>query len=89
MATYFLFGKYTQNSLKDASGKRTDKARKLIKECGGKLLDAYALLGEKDLVLITEFSSTKEAAQASIALTKLTGIGFATSEAIPVNEFTS
>ncbi len=47
----------------------------------------YATLGQNDLVLILDFPGVKEAMKASVALTKLTGIGFTTSPAVPVNVF--
>ena len=47
----------------------------------------YALLGEMDLALIAEFPDTFSAMKASIALSKLTGISFSTSEAMTVEEF--
>ena len=46
-----------------------------------------ATLGKIDLVVVTEFPGDTEAMQASMALTKLTGIGFMTAPAVPVDEF--
>ena len=47
----------------------------------------YATLGPNDLVVVADFPGTAEAMQASIALTKLTGIGFTTSPALAVEAF--
>ena len=87
MATFFMFGKYSSEAVKDMSAKRTDKGLNIIKNFGGKVSSMYALLGELDLVFITDFPSIKEAMKASVALSKLTGISFTTSPAITVAEF--
>jgi uncharacterized protein with GYD domain len=87
MATYLLFGKYSAEAIKSISPDRTEKAGKLIKKLGGKIESIYALTGEKDLVIIARFSSTEKAIMSSIALCKLTGIAFTTSEAIEVGDF--
>lgn len=87
MNTFILLGKYTQEALKGISAKRTEKATRLIEKFGGQVKAIYALLGAYDLILIAEFPGVNEVLQASVALTKLTGIGFTTSPAIPVEEF--
>ena len=46
MATYLLFGKYSQESIQEISAARTEKAMALIKENGGTYISGYALLGE-------------------------------------------
>jgi uncharacterized protein with GYD domain len=47
----------------------------------------YAVLGKYDLAFIVDFPGTAEAMKASIAVTRLTGIGFTTSPAISIEEF--
>ena len=47
----------------------------------------YALLGEIDLVLITEFRNTEQAMKASVGLSKLLGISFTTSPAVSMEDF--
>ena len=87
MATYFMFGSYTSEAIKSISADRTEKAGNIIKSLGGQLKSAYALMGEKDLVLIIDFPDIRGAVKTSIALNKLTGIAFSSSPAIPVEEF--
>lgn len=87
METYILFGKYSPEALKEVSGRRTEEALSLIKRLGGKVKDVYALMGPTDLIFILDFPGTAEAMQASLALTRLTGIRFSTSPAILVEEF--
>ena len=73
--------------MKEMSGKRTNKAIGLIEEFDGKVSSMYALLGEHDLLLIVDFPSIEDAMQASVALSKLTGIGFSTSPGVKVEDF--
>jgi uncharacterized protein with GYD domain len=87
MATFIMIGKYTGEALKGISAERTKKAREVLKKCGGSLEDGYVLLGQSDLVLIAELPGTAEAMKASVELARLTGIAFATSPAVSVEEF--
>jgi uncharacterized protein with GYD domain len=66
MATYLMFGKYSTESLKAVSAKRTDKASELIKKHGGKLKAGYALLGDVDLVLVVELAGNDQALKESV-----------------------
>ena len=87
MATFFMFGQYSSEALKGMSAGRTDKAVSLIKKFGGEVNSMYALLGERDLVLIVDFPEVKQAMKASVALTKMTGVSFTTSPAVAVEDF--
>jgi uncharacterized protein with GYD domain len=87
MATYFMFGSYSEDAIKRISARRTEKAAELIANCGGTLESGYALLGEDDLVLIVDLPGVEQAMQVSVALTKLTGISFTTVPAVPVDTF--
>jgi uncharacterized protein with GYD domain len=87
MTTFFMFGKYSSEALKEMSVERTDKAVSLIKKFGGKVNSMYVLLGEQDLVLIVDFPELEQVIKASVALTKMTGVSFISSPAVPVEEF--
>ncbi len=87
MNTFFMFGKYSSESLRDVSAMRTSHAREAIIKMGGNVREIYALLGEFDLVFIVELPSMSEAMKAAITLGQLTGITFSTCAAIPVREF--
>jgi uncharacterized protein with GYD domain len=87
MATYVMFGNYSLKGIKKASAVRTDEAREIIEAHGGKLKEAYALLGSVDLVVLVELPDTASAMQASLELSRLTGISFTTAPALPVAEF--
>jgi uncharacterized protein with GYD domain len=87
MATYLLFGKYSQEALSKINAKRTQGAAALIKKNGGELKAGYALLGDVDIVLVADLPDTATAMKVSIALSKQLGIGFRTAPAISVDAF--
>jgi uncharacterized protein with GYD domain len=78
MGTFFMFGRYSHDSIKSISARRTEKTKALIEKYGGRLVSAYALLGDIDLVLILELPGKEEAMKTSVALSKMLGIGFTT-----------
>jgi len=80
-------GKYSAESVKKISKGRTVDAIKIIKQSRGKLIAAYAIMGEDDLLFIAEFPGVAEAIKASINLNKKLGISFATLPALKVDEF--
>ena len=87
MGTFFMFGRYSQESIKAISAERTKNTKALIEKFGGRLVSGYALLGDVDLVLIVEFPGKEEAIKASVALSKMLGIGFTTAPAVTVETF--
>jgi uncharacterized protein with GYD domain len=87
MARYFLFGRYTAESIAKVSPERTKKAYEVVTRHGGKIESIFALLGEHDLVIQAELPGTEEAMKASVALTRATGISFSTHAALPVERF--
>ena len=87
MATYFMFGKYSQESLKNIGARRTEQAVGIVESFNGQVTAMYALLGPYDLVLIVNLPGNREALEASIALTRLTGVDFTTSPAFAVENF--
>ena len=87
MATYMMFGKYSQDSVKQISTNRTAKAMELVKKNGGEIKAGYALLGKTDLVLLVELPDLGKAMKTSVALSKLLGISFTTSPVVSMDEF--
>jgi uncharacterized protein with GYD domain len=87
MAMFFMFGRYSIDSVQNISAQRTQKAREIIQKHGGEIQSIYALLGKQDLALIVSLPGLDEAMKASVALTKTTGISFSTSPAVAVEEF--
>lgn len=87
MATFLMFGKYSAEGMKQMNAGRTAKAVDVIKKNGGSVQAMYAALGPTDLVFVLDFPGNAEAMKASVALSKLTGIGFSTCPACTVEEF--
>ena len=87
MTTYFMFGKYSAESIKGISSERTKKANDIILKLGGKIVAQYALLGDKDLVFIVNLPGVEEVIQASTNLHKLTAISFSSVPAITIEKF--
>lgn len=87
MAKFLMLGKYSHEAIKGITAERTKRGASIIEKAGGKVDSMYALLGNYDLVLLVDFPGIPEAMKASVALTKLTGISFKTSPALPVEEF--
>ncbi len=87
MATFLMFGKYTPESLQQISAERTEQAKQLIQQHGGKVEAIYATLGKNDLVCIVTLPGIEEAIKASVALAKMSGIAFTTTPAVAVEQF--
>lgn len=87
MATYLMFGKYCPQGMQEMNPDRTAKAVDVINRCGGSVESMYAAMGPTDLVFILHFPTNDDAMKASVALTKMSGIGFTTSPAISVGDF--
>ena len=87
MATFFMFGKYTSEGIKEISVERTQQTINQIKELGGEVNAMHVLLGEYDLLLCVNLPGIDEAIKASVALNKLTGISFHTCPAVAVETF--
>jgi len=87
MATFFMYGKYSQEAMKGISADRTKKALDAITKAGGKVKSMYALLGKYDIVLIVDLPAVSDAMKTSIILNKLTGIAFTSFPAISIEEF--
>ncbi len=87
MQTFIMLGKYSTQALQKMTVQRTQRAKDLVKQFGGQVETIYVMLGDHDLLVIASLPSLEDAIKASVALTKLTGIGFSTSPAVPVETF--
>ncbi len=68
-------------------GKRYQDVENWAKECGGKVVSAYALFGRYDYLVISEFPSEKEAARC-LAKSAVRGTAsFETMTAMPLGDF--
>ena len=87
MATFIMFGEYSQDSIKHISSQRTEKSIELIKKNGGEIKSGYSLLGKTDLVLIVELPNSEQAMKTSVGLSKMLGISFITAPAVSIEDF--
>ena len=87
MATFFMFGNYTPEAVKDMSIERTHQVVEEIKALGGQVQAMHAMLGAHDLVFCVQLPDTESALKASVRLTRLTGISFSTAPAVSVEHF--
>ena len=87
MTTYIMMGKYSIDSIGKMNAARTKRGKEIIASCEGELKAGYAILGERDLVLIAEFPTTEQAIKASTNLSKELGIGFSSAPAISIEDF--
>ena len=87
MSIFLMFGKYSSEAMKHISPDRTEKAREVIQNNGGKIISMYAVMGEHDLVFTIDFPDADKAIATSVALYKLTGIHFTTSPVVDVEQF--
>lgn len=86
MAKFVMLGRYSSEAIKGIAAERTKKGVEVIEKAGGKVNSMFALLGKYDLLFVVDFPGIAEAMRASIALTKMTGVGFSTYPAITVEE---
>lgn len=87
MATFFMFGNYSTESLNGICYNRTKECMRCIKDLGGEIKTMHALLGQYDLVFVAELPGVQEAMKAAVALGRITGISFCTSPALPIEKF--
>lgn len=87
MPTFFMFGKYSAESMRGISAKRTQEVKDIVDRFGGEIVAMYALMGAYDLVLIANFANMENALKASVTMSQALGISFSTLPAIPVEEF--
>jgi uncharacterized protein with GYD domain len=87
MSLYVSLLKYSPEGMKGISPERFQRNKALIESKGGKLIGAYALMGEWDVLTITDFPDEKSAMSALVAVGK-SGVGTTqTMTAMPLDEF--
>ena len=87
MPTYVTLINYSTEGFKELSEERRQQQMRLIESQGGRVIEAYGLMGEWDALFITEFPDEKSAMRALVN-TCQSGIGKTqTMTAIPLEEF--
>jgi uncharacterized protein with GYD domain len=90
MATYISFVKWTEQGIKHAKDapKRLDAFEAAVKAAGGKLKDAYLVMGEYDLIVVTEAPNDEAVARLSLATAMQGNVRTVTSRAFTREECT-
>jgi uncharacterized protein with GYD domain len=87
MQTFVMLGKYSADSVKGMSPKRTQKTEEMVRKMGGTIHSMYALLGAFDILFVLDLPSADDAMRLSVSLSRLTGISFSSYPAISVEKF--
>jgi uncharacterized protein with GYD domain len=89
MPVYVTLGKYTAEAMKAINEvpERLQQNTQLIESKGGKLLAFYGLMGEWDILAITEFPDEKSATSALLTIGKAGRLATHTMTAIAGEEF--
>jgi uncharacterized protein with GYD domain len=90
MPVYVSLVKFTQErirTMKDEGIARSEAAKKIIEDLGGKLLNAYYCLGEYDIVAILEFPDNHAATEAASRNAALGNIVVHIMPAVPRDEW--
>jgi uncharacterized protein with GYD domain len=87
MAIFIMMGKYSAAAAGQISSQRTEKANRIVRECGGTIVNAYATLGKSDIFVVAEFPDIGEAMKASVGLNQALGISFVTMPALRIEDF--
>ena len=87
MAIFIMMGKYTAAAVEQISIQRTKTAKRIVRDCGGTIVDAYATLGKSDIFVVAEFPGVGEAMKASVGLNQALGISFVTMPALRIEDF--
>lgn len=87
MSTYVTLFNYSTEGFKELSEERRQQQIRLIESQGGRVIGAYGLMGEWDVLFITEFPDEQSAMRALVT-TCQSGIGKTqTMTALPLEEF--
>jgi hypothetical protein len=87
MKVFIILGKSSAKELEEISRKYKVEILSVVKSFGGDVKAMYGMLREKYLFGIFAFPGIKRAEEASLALSKLTGISFRILPAISLNGF--
>ena len=87
MPTYLMLGRYSMEALEAISAVRSNQARALISENGGRVRGEYALLGDKDLAILVDLPDNERAIKIGVELGRLLRVSFSTLPAVTVDEF--
>ncbi len=89
MMTFVTLVNFTQKGAEtiSESKNRFAKFEESVKEAGGRLVSAYGLLGDHDVLAITEFPDEKTATRTILKVASWGTVTTKTLTAIPIKEF--
>lgn len=89
MPLYVTLAKYTQQGRQNINGvpERFQNARRLVESKGGRVIALYGLLGEWDLMAITESPDEKTAMHIAMTIGKQGNISAQTMTAVSEEDF--
>ncbi len=89
MPIYVTMWKYTKDGLVDMkqTSERYKKVNEIIKSHGGKLINAYGLIGEYDVMTIVELPDEKALMSAILKISSKGRVIPVTMLAVPIDEF--
>jgi uncharacterized protein with GYD domain len=90
MATYISFVKWTEQGIRNAKDapKRVEAFEAAVKAAGGRLKEMYLVMGEYDLVVVTEAPNDETVARLSLATGMQGNVRTVTSRAFTREEMT-
>lgn len=84
---FLILGSYSCDGIAKANAERTKRVSQLVKTMGGKLCEAYALLGQFDLALIVDLPTNADALKLAGILNSSFGISSTTFPAVAIERF--
>ncbi len=89
MPTFVQLVRYTSEGAKSIgdSKKRYEKFEQGVKAAGGRIVEAYGLLGDYDILAVTELPNEKAAVRVSVAAMSQGTVSIKTLTALPIKEF--
>lgn len=89
MPTFVTLVKLTTEGAKTIgdSRKRYERYERLVKDAGGRVVSAHGLLGQYDIITVTELPDEQTAVRVALSATMLGTITTQTMTAVPIKEF--
>ena len=87
MGLFVMEGRYSLEAVSGVSAARTQKAAEIAQKYNGSIKSIYALLGNKDILIIAEFPDVNSAMKASVVFSREFKISFSTHPAVKVEDF--
>jgi len=87
MQTFFFFGTYSSESIREVNRERTGLAVGTFEEHNGHIKSMHAVMGPYDLVILATLPGNKDAMEVSLKLSQRLGIRFCTCPALSVEHF--